>query len=188
MSFYDNQENVEQYITMAAGYDGKLLVDQLKEHLSAGSTVLEIGMGPGVDLDLLSRDYVATGSDRSIIFLDRYRAEHPGADLLQLDAVALETDRRFDALYSNKVLHHLTQAELTESLARQAALLNPGGLILHSFWAGDGTEEMHGMRFTYYTCESLKRVVTPLFEVVDCKPYTEMDDGDSLYLLARVRE
>ena len=116
MGFYDDEENVEAYVQMAEGYDGRELVDVLKKHLPSGSSVLELGMGPGKDLALLAEAYDATGSDSSEVFLRRYRRDHPDADLLLLDAVTLATERRFDAIYSNKVLHHLSVDELRTSL------------------------------------------------------------------------
>lgn len=183
MDFYADANNVEQYISMAAGYDGRYLIDILMRHLPAGATVLEIGMGPGVDLEMLAEHYAVTGSDRSTLFLERFRRRHPDADLLQLDAVDLDTDRCFDAIYSNKVLHHLTPAELTASLDRQAAMLTPGGFAMHSFWAGEGEEEMQGMRFTYHSCASLTTCVGTSFTIITCEPYREMDDQDSLYIL-----
>ncbi len=185
MGFYDEEKNVETYVQMAEGYDGRELVDVLKKHLAPGSTVLELGMGPGKDLALLAEAFAATGSDRSEVFLRRYRRNHPDADVLLLDAVTLETEQRFDGIYSNKVLHHLGMDELRTSLQRQAARLNWNGLVLHSFWYGEGAEENQGLRFTYYTVASLTAVVGPEFDKVACVRYMETDEGDSLYLLLR---
>ena len=185
MGFYDDEENVEAYVQMAEGYDGRELVDVLKKHLPLGSTVLELGMGPGKDLALLAEAYAATGSDASEVFLRRYRQEHADADLLLLDAVTLATARRFDAIYSNKVLHHLTRAELAASFERQRAVLNDAGLLLHSFWYGTGEETIHGLRFTYYTEVTLRAVLDDGFEVVALERYQEMEEGDSLYILLR---
>ena len=185
MGFYDDEENVEAYVQMAEGYDGRELVAALRQHLPPGSTVLELGMGPGKDLALLAVEFTVTGSDRSEIFLRRYRRDQPDAELLLLDAVTLETEQRFDAIYSNKVLHHLCVDELQKSLLRQAARLNANGLLFHSFWYGEGTEENHGLQFTYHTEASLTAVVGSEFETVACVRYKEIDEGDSLYLLLR---
>jgi ubiquinone/menaquinone biosynthesis C-methylase UbiE len=124
MGFYDDEKTANQYITMAEGYDGLELVEALRIHLPDGGSVLEIGMGPGVDLQMLKKHYQVTGSDNSQFFLDRYRKSDPDADLLCLDAVELDTDRIFDGIYSNKVLHHFTDDELTKSLQRQRAILS----------------------------------------------------------------
>ena len=119
MGFYDDEETALQYIAMADGFDGRELVEVLREHLRDGASVLEIGMGPGVDLQLLSEHFLATGSDNSQFFVDRFRKLHPDLDLLLLDAVKLDTERTFDCIYSNKVLHHLTSEQLAQSLGRQ---------------------------------------------------------------------
>jgi len=186
MGYYDDEKTALQYIAMADGFDGRELIDVLKSQLPGGASVLEIGMGPGVDLDILRTHFEATGSDFSRFFLDRYRASNPGSDLIRLDAVELDTDRVFDCIYSNKVLHHLTNEELKRSLRRQKQILSDTGLIMHSFWRGTGVDEHHGLRFVYQTEETLCAIVGEIFNVLDVVSYKEMDDDDSLYVLATV--
>ncbi|MCO5198631.1 MAG: class I SAM-dependent methyltransferase [Anaerolineae bacterium] len=189
MTFYNDPENAQQYIEMAAGYDGAKLIAILREYLPDGATVLELGMGPGVDLKLLSKHFTVTGSDYARPFLERYREIDPSADLLQLDAITLDTDRTFDAIYSNKVLQHLTRDELRQSLARQLKLLNDGGIALHAFWYGDKPDElMHGLRFVYYTEETLRVQIDTQFELLRSERFAEMEDGDSLFVVLRKRQ
>ena len=118
-------------------------------------------MGPGVDLDILGRWFDATGSDYSEVFLRRYLTIHPKASVLKLDASTLKTDRRFDGIYSNKVLHHLDPTAQARSFGRQATILNPGGYAFHSFWYGDGVEEFEGLLFHQHTERSLRSQVAP---------------------------
>lgn len=184
-NYFDDENNARDYIEMAEGYDGRELIEVLKDYLPEGATVLELGMGPGVDLDLLSKSYQVTGSDNAQPFLDIYRQTNPDAELLLLDAITIETDRKFDCIYSNKVLHHLSTDELKDSCNRQAELLNPGGILFHSFWYGDQEEFMQGLRFQYYTQESLLTIVEPLFEVLEITRYQEMDENDSIYLVLK---
>ena len=183
MEYYYTQESVDEYIAMAEGYDGRELIEVLKKHLPPGSTVLELGMGPGVDLDILSETFQATGSDVSPLFLERYRAAHPGADLLLLDAATLETERTFDAIYSNKVLMHLTREQARASLRRQAEVLRDGGLLLHSLWYGDEEQEFSGLRFVQYTAASFADIVGPEFALLQAGRYAEMEQDDSIYIL-----
>ena len=187
MGYYDDEKNVEQYIKMAEGYDGAFLIDALRQHLASGSTVLELGMGPGKDLLLLSQHFKATGSDSSSVFVERFHARHANADVIQLDAITMDTDRQFDAIYSNKVLYHLTREQLRQSLEQQQRILRPGGLALHSFWYGKDNEEMHGLHFAYYDEEQLRAVAERHYEVVRIERYAEMEAGDSLYILLRKR-
>ena len=185
MGYYDDPEKVEQYIEMAAAYDGRELIEVLKRYLPEGATVLELGMGPGKDLAMLKETYRATGTDVSQVFVDRYLADSPGADVFALDAVTLETDRIFDGIYSNKVLIHLTLQELAASFRRQAEVLVPGGVALHSFWYGDAEEVYDGLRSVSYTEATLREAVGVALEVVEVVRYAEMEEGDSLYVVVR---
>ena len=185
MGFYDTEESVKQYIEIAEGYDGAELVEVLNKHLPEGSTVLELGMGPGKDLDILRRSYNVTGADSSQAFLDHYRKKNSETDLVLLDARTMATDRKFDCIYSNKVLHHLTKDELRTSLQKQRDLLNVDGLLMHSFWYGTKEEEHEGLRFIHYTEQELKDYAAEGFEIVELEKYEEMAAEDSIYALMR---
>jgi len=185
VNYYNDEKNVDDYIRMAEGYDGRALVEILNETLSKGASVLELGMGPGKDLLLLSEHFRVTGSDSSPVFLERFREAHPNADLLHLDAVTLETERKFDCIYSNKVLIHLTREDLAKSFRRQAEILNPGGILFHTFWHGDTEEEFNGLRFLYYTRETLMKTLGEKLEIVEFEKYAEMDVEDSFYVVLK---
>lgn len=187
MGFFDTEEGVREYLEMAQGHDGRELIEKLSEYLSADSTVLELGMGPGTDLEILSKRYIVTGSDNSTLFLEKYRKINPEADLMLLDAVTLETDRRFDCLFSNKVLQHLQREELEESIPRQAEVLNDGGLLAHSLWHGNKVEEHGGLHFQFYEEPDLEEMFGDHFDVVLMERYEELDPGDSIFLVLRKR-
>ena len=185
MGFFDTEKGVEEYVKMAEGFDGAELIKILQKFLPENSSVLEIGMGPGKDLDILSKTYAVTGSDSSQIFLDRYKKQNQNVDLLKLDAVTLSTDRTFDCIYSNKVLHHLTTDDLKLSIKKQKEILNPNGILFHSFWKGDKTENIEGLLFVYYELDSLKELFEPDFEILELKIYTEDQKDDSIYAILR---
>jgi trans-aconitate methyltransferase len=187
MGYYDSEENVEEYIAMAKAFDGRELVDALRKHLPDNATVLELGMGPGKDLEILSKFYRATGSDSSHLFVERYRKTHPEADLMVLDAVTMDTDKRFDAIYSNKVLQHLTKVQLETSLRSQATVLNSGGIMLHSFWYGDKEEVFSGLRFVYYTEDSFGELIGDEYDIAESTRYAEMEADDSIYFVLKKR-
>lgn len=187
MTFYDDPKNAEDYIKLAKGYDGAKLIALLEPQLAKGASVLELGMGPGVDLDLLAKRYKVTGSDYSAYFLDRYKEQHPDSDLIELDAAKINTDRTFDCIYSNKVLHQFSDEQLNTSFAKQSDALNDSGLILHSFWLGDEVMEMHGTTFYYRPIKDVTERLATHFELIDAQTYTEMEDGDSFWVLAKKR-
>ena len=186
MGYFDEKKNVEEYISMAEGYEGKALIQILKKYLPRGSAVLELGMGPGKDLDLMKSFFKATGSDLSDIFLDLYRKNNPGADILKLDAVSLKTDRIFDSVYSNKVLHHIPEDQLIQSLMRQKVITSENGILLHSFWKGKKRSEVFsGLYFYYYEPDDMNAIAEKYFEVIETSVYSEMEDNDSFYILMK---
>lgn len=113
-AFYLTQKTAEQYIKMAEGYDGHDLIEKLKKFLPDNSLVLELGSGPGTDLKILSETNTVTGSDFSQYFLNYIANNQPGIDLLLLDAITIDTKKKFDCIYSNKVLQHLNNDELIQ--------------------------------------------------------------------------
>ena len=183
--YYQSKKHVMEYINMAEGYDGKQLIEVLKKHLPARSTVLELGMGPGKDLDILKTHFDVTGSDNSDIFLDMYREVHPNADLIHLDAESLNTNRHFDCIYSNKVLHHLSTKKLKKSIKRQKKLLKHPGILFHSFWHGEKDEIYKGLKFVYYTKNELFNYFSDDFEIIEIETYKEMEDNDSIYVIVK---
>ena len=185
VGFFDSEENVESYIKMVEGEDGAALVEVLTRHVKKGASVLELGMGPGTDLALLAKHFAVTGSDYSQVFVDRYLARHPDADVMLLDAVTMDTDRRFDAIYSNKVLQHLPKTAAAKSIAAQHRVLNPNGIVLHALWYGDTAEEHHGLLFQQYTLETFTELIGNHFEVVESARYTEMEADDSIFFVLR---
>ena len=186
--YYGSRKNVEDYIQMAKPYNGKELIRQLKKYLEPGSKILELGTGPGKDMDILLKNYRVTGSDLSPVFLELYRERQPDSNLILLDARTLEITDNFDCIFSNKVLHHLSKEELHLSLKKQAKLLNPAGLVMHSFWEGDREEILSGLRFIYYRLEDLRIIFSRYFDIIGIEAYEEELPGDSVWVLGRRKE
>ena len=183
--FYHTKESVEQYIKIADGYDGSELIEKLQKFLPNNSTLLELGSGPGTDLKILKESYQITSSDYSAIFVDLLKDKYPTNKINHLNAVTLETDRKFDGIYSNKVLQHLTDDELRKSIQNQVKILTDMGIVCHSFWEGNICEEMHGSLQNYHTIEEIKQFFSPLFDILILELYNEMSKNDSILLIGR---
>ena len=184
-NYYQTKESVEEYISLANNSNGSQLIEKLKSYLPAHSKLLEIGSGPGTDFQLLKKDYQVIGSDYSVEFLRRLRRSNSGDEFLNLDAVTLKTDEKFDGIYSNKVLQHLTDLELKESIARQVELLHFNGIICHSFWKGEGEERFKVLLVNYQTEETLRMLFEGHFEVLLLETYLEFEEGDSILFIGR---
>ena len=185
MEYWNNKKNVEEYVKIAEGYDGRELIEILKKYLPQGSSVLELGMGSGKDFYILNEMFNATGTDISTLFVDMYKKKHKDADVFILDAITLKTDRKFDCIYSNKTLQHLTKIEFKQSFKKQKELLNPNGILFHSLWEGDKEENYGNLLSVYYTKEKLEDIVRNDYDIVEIAQYTETEVNDSLYMILR---
>ena len=183
--YYKTKESVEEYIRLADGYNGQNLIDKLLRFLPEGSDLLELGSGPGTDWRILKKHYQVTGSDNSAEFLSHLIKTNPSADFLQLDAVTLETEMKFEGVYSNKVLHHLKDEELEASIQRQHQILQPEGIVCHSFWLGEGTEVFKGLFVNYQNEDSLGVAFGGKFDILTFDTYEEFEPEDSLLVIAR---
>lgn len=183
--YYLKKESVEEYIRMAEGVNGADLIEKMSTQVYPGSKVLEIGSGPGTDWDLLNEHFNVVGSDYSQEFLTRLIENRPNGRFLHLDAMELKVDEKFDAIYSNKVLHHLTDEEFVKSIERQVEILNPRGIICHSFWKGEGSEIFKGLFVNYHDESKLRRYFEKHFQIISIEAYAEFEDADSLLLIGR---
>ena len=185
--YYHTKESVEEYIKLAKDVDSRELIEKFKRVLPKESLVLEIGSGPGTDWKILSTIFRVVGSDSSTLFIEYLRNNYPSGEFIVLDAITLDTQIKFDGIYSNKVLHHLKDSEIVESIARQYSIVNPGGIVCHSFWKGKGSEVFKGMFVNYQTEETLKEMFEDYFEILSIEQYKEFEESDSLVLIGRKR-
>lgn len=189
MQYYHDMKNAESYAAMCAGHDAAAQLGILYNVLPDGATVLELGSGSGNDLELLTSHYQVTGSDYSPAFVEILRKRFPEHPVLMLDALTIETDKQFDAIYSNKVLHHLSDEDLELSLCRQADLLPPNGVVLHLIWRRLTVPgEDLGLIFEARETAQMKDLIRDSFELVETVLFDEFEEGDSIALLARKKK
>jgi len=105
--YYHSKESVDEYIKLAKEVNSRQLIGSFTKYLDKGSSILEIGSGPGTDWKILSDYYKVVGSDYSTEFLNRLKINNPTGIFFDLDAITLKINKKFDGIYSNKVLHHL---------------------------------------------------------------------------------
>ena len=133
----------------------------------------------------MKNDFIVTGSDNSKEFLNRLVSDNPKHRFLELDATELLVDESFDGIYSNKVMHHLKDDEFSRSIQRQFDILNPNGIICHSFWKGEGSEVFKGLFVNYYSENALRKIVEKNFEILLLINYKEFEEDDSILLIGR---
>lgn len=159
----------------------------LARHIVSGASLLELGSGTGHDLPLLADRYHVTASDICEAMVNCLRAAHPAIPALQLDAVSIHALGRFDALFSNKVMQHLDDKEVHESMHRQQQVVRPGGIIAHTFWINRSTRHKpFGSKKTKPKA-CLIEMVAEHFEIAEVMSYGAFMPNDSLLVIARNR-
>ena len=156
---------VEAYLTKSAPEPRQLTADLMRV-VPAGTSVLEIGSGPGSDaLHLRSAGYLVQTTDASLGFLEHLHASgFPDARRYDLDLDAPPAGD-WDAVYANAVLHHLRRDRLGPALARLRRSLRSDVPFIASTKTGrsDGwTEEKLGSPrwFTYWEAAELETVLS----------------------------
>jgi SAM-dependent methyltransferase len=119
-------------------------VRDLDVRLPDGSDVLELGCGRGVPATReLARRHRVTGVDISAVQIELARHHVPEASFVHADATELEiAPASLDAVVALSLFGHLPAGEQPALIGRIGDWLRPGGLLLATFGAGEGGEEV----------------------------------------------
>jgi SAM-dependent methyltransferase len=140
------------------------LVDDLIALVQKGSTVLELGSGPGRDaIDLESAGLIVSRTDGAAAFVRRFNSIGIGARVLNVHAD--DFGGPFDSVFANAVLLHVRRAELSRVLSVALRATRVGGVLVASFKKGvdeEWSERKLGSprHFTYWEEADLSAVTT----------------------------
>ncbi|MBW4042469.1 MAG: class I SAM-dependent methyltransferase [Acidobacteria bacterium] len=185
------QERMEAYLSAQREPSPAVLAwhDRFVGSLGQGSTVLELGSGPGSDADRLeARGLQVLRSDATPAFAERLRGL--GHAVLDLDVRTDPIPSGLDGVFANAVLLHLTRDELQMALLRLHGAIRPGGVLACSFKEGDG-EEWHDRklglprRFTYWREAPLRDALTTAGFDAEPIGHVRGDSDDWLQVVAR---
>ena len=104
-------------------------------HLGSEGSILDIGCGEGIFAELATKMTPAryTGVDISDEAVRRAALKGiTDANFIAGDAMALETDERFDVIMSAGAIHHF--ADAVALLDHLSKFLKPGGVFIISLW------------------------------------------------------
>ncbi len=180
-NIFDSKEHASKYIEMLRDYDNSFVISKFSNYISRDLKILELGMGPALDYENLREKYDITVSDTSTAFIEMFNEKYNEA-ALNICIKDIEVDETYDCIYTNKVLQVLTDAEMKESFINQYRTLNDDGIIFHCIWIGDGYEECTS---NYTSISKLKEMTAGLFTIEEIITYSEMEEGDSIILIAR---
>lgn len=147
-----NSETVASYSRYAPGYaeatkdmspDGQELLGRFAAALPRSASVIDIGSGPGWDADYLEAlGHTVRRTDAAPGFVELQRARGKTADVVNL--VTDELGGPYDGALLLYVLQHIDAPLLDGVLAKLAASLRIGGVVLFTYRNGDGTLTEHG--------------------------------------------
>lgn len=101
-----------------------------------GELILDLGCGSGeLTRQLADRGATVIGLDASASMLNKARAQFPNLDFRTGDATTFALPERVDAIFSNAVLHWVTDYE--RAAERMRFHLKPGGRLVAEFGGQD---------------------------------------------------
>ncbi len=177
------KKQVDEYIEMFSNYDNSFVIDLFKEKIERNRTVLELGFGTGADYLSLKDFYKIQPTDYSRAFVDKFNEKY-GQIAYCLNALTIETLEKFDCIYSNKVLNVFDDSNLQKSFNRQYEVLQEGGVIFHTLWSYDEVFSTEEHYCNSISINKLEQILKNKFVIRDIIKYTEMEEDDSLILIA----
>jgi SAM-dependent methyltransferase len=105
----------------------------IREHVPAGSAILDVGCGTGVLAERLLREgYDVTGADPFAAMLEHMRARDPRLKTVHAPGQALPfADGTFDLTYCVAVMHHVADPkDVHDTLVEMCRVTKPGGHVL----------------------------------------------------------
>jgi ubiquinone/menaquinone biosynthesis C-methylase UbiE len=162
-------------------------IDTFIDRIDRSRTILELGSGTGRDFRKLKSLYNITGSDYSDPFLKLLRKRFKKNTFLKVNALQMDVEKRFDVIYSNKVLQHLTPKQLSQSLSAQYDVLNKDGVLFHAMWKGDSRNgKIGGIADFCYDKKDFEDWEEK-FTIEDFVVFKEMKENDSFIIILKKR-
>ena len=181
---YESHPDAFDYLAEESVYDWK--GQSFRERLS-GPRVLDVGCGPGADLDaMVGDDLTPVGLDRTGRFLADVRGRVPAASTVRGDMRALPlADGSVDGVWCCAALLHLPRAAIPGTLAEFARVTRSGGPLYVSVVAGTGTEFRRGGHgagrfFTFFEASELRGLLSDAGYGVRA----DLSDGEWVSLVA----
>lgn len=189
----DLAETIGTYDRVAEEYrerhdDREPLADQVERFCDAldGSTVLDVGCGPGWESATLSnRGYDVIGIDLTPSLLNIANAEAPTVDFARMDMRKLAlADNTIDGIWACASFLHVPRSEAIQTLREFRRVLSGGGVLWLSVKRGSGTRqgdtyEDDRRKFTLYGAAELRDIITGAGLAVEF-----VSDGEWIQLLA----
>lgn len=161
------RENAEDFIKRTKDTEFNSMQDRFVKQLEPHARILDFGCGSGRDaLAFRKRGFQVEAIDGTEAFARQ--AELLGIPSRHLLYNQFEDENRFDGIWACASLLHLSDEELSDTLARIRRALKPGGYFYCSMKEGDFQGMRDGRWFHDQTPDSLREILeTSGFEIVE---------------------
>lgn len=167
MKYYN--DNSEAFIARTLHIDMEEFYATFCQHLSPGSTILDIGCGSGRDLKYFrNMGYKPIGLEPSAK-LARFARQHANCEILETTIQDFEPQSQFDGVWASASLLHLSPDELTNALEKISTLMHEDSVFYCSFKYGDEEIMREGRYYNDLTLESFSMLKPDTLEIISSR-------------------
>ncbi len=157
MSYYD--ENAQAFIDNTLNIDMAELYSKFIEKLPAKGMILDIGCGPGRDLNYFYKNgFRAIGLEPSEE-LASFARKYSNCEVIGTTIQNFESNQLFDGIWACASLLHLESSILIESFKKVSGMMNDNSVFYCSFKLGDFEGYRNGRFFNDQTLESISKIL-----------------------------
>lgn len=168
IAYYDNC--AKQYFTSTVNTDMSVNCDRFLQYVKPGGTIIDIGAGSGRDiLYFMNKGYRVEGIDAAPEMC-RLASEYTGVPVSCCKIQEWVSDKKYDGIWANASLSHLSLEEVEEFIMRVDSMLENQGVVYISLKSGIETGiDVTGRYFTNFTEEKVRQIISKntAMEVVD---------------------
>lgn len=144
------------------------LLSCIEVNLKSGGSILEIGCGPGMYLNLIPNNYKKTACDINTGLLEIAKKQVPDAKFYLGNFTSIPFNETFDFIYCIGVLIYFTPTELKEVLNKMYQVLNSGGTLYINYPHAISKSDVHFKDLTYvqYSPDYIENLIGNKFEII----------------------
>lgn len=166
--YYDNR--AQQYFESTVNIDMSVNCDRFLHYVKPGGMIIDIGAGSGRDiLYFKNKGYRVEGIDAAHEMC-RLASEYTGVPVICCKIQEWISDKKYDGIWANASLVHLSLEEVEEFILRVDNLLENRGVVYISLKSGIETGiDVTGRYFTNFTEEKAQQIMSKVtaMKVVD---------------------
>lgn len=149
MTYYNKK--AKEFFEDTINVDLTNIYNEFLKHIKPKGKILDLGCGSGRDLLYFkNKDYEAYGLDNSEELI-KLAEEYTNEKIIKCDFRNINLNIKFDAIWANASLLHLTINELKSTITKLINHLNKNGTIYMSFKYGTFEGIRNDRHFTYFT-------------------------------------